>query len=129
MSEENTYDKSVRVIRFSGKQADWRVWSLKFLAYSAIKGYKGILTGSEVPVSATAEASLDAGTEDGKRQLKIQVKNVEAYNALILAIDDEVGLGAIESAITEDFPNGNANSPGIIYLRYLNQKREAIRCN
>ena len=53
MSEEtSTYDKSVRIIRFSGKQSDWRIWSIKFLAYASVKGYRDILLG-KVTMPAT----------------------------------------------------------------------------
>ena len=108
--DNNTYDKSVQVIRFSGKASDWRIWSMKFLAYAAVKGYKTILTGVDVPVNETAEKALVLTSDAGKAQKKIQDKNREAYNALVLSLDDEVSLGAVEAAITDDFPEGNAKT-------------------
>lgn len=113
MSEDNnTYNKSVRIIRFSGKVAEWRIWSLKFLAYASVKGYKSILLGNDVIMSKQTFDAIDRNTDEGKElvatQEKLQKKNVEAYNALVLSLDDEVSLGAVETAITDEFPDGNA---------------------
>jgi len=39
-------DKAIRIIPFSGKQQDWRMWSKKFLARALMKGYKEVLLGT-----------------------------------------------------------------------------------
>ena len=51
MSEE----KSIRIIAFSGKQNDWRVWSQKFLAVAEKRGYRKVLTGA-LTLTSTSSA-------------------------------------------------------------------------
>src|SRR5210317_1283421 len=105
-TESDSYFKSVRILSFSGKQADWSKWSLKFLANASVQGYKDILLGKEV--APTDSAVIDPSTEAGKKQLKLREKNKEAYNTLVLSCDDEVSLGAIETATSSDYKEGDA---------------------
>ena len=51
MVTEDT-EKAVRVLPFSGKEAEWRMWSCKFLARARIKGYQSIIVGLETPLAA-----------------------------------------------------------------------------
>ena len=44
------------LLRFSGKQADWRMWSQKFKARAKIKKYLNILTGVQKAPSALASS-------------------------------------------------------------------------
>ena len=81
-SEGDTYFKSVCLVSFSGKQSDWRKWSLKFLANASVRGYKNILLGKEI--APNDSVTIDSSTDDGKKQLKLREKNKEAYNALVL---------------------------------------------
>ncbi len=39
----NIEERSIRVLPFSGKSSDWKIWSRKFLAGSNRKGYKNLL--------------------------------------------------------------------------------------
>ena len=45
MSNKVSTEKTIRVIPFSGKQEEWRMWSRKFLARAKIRGYKEVLLG------------------------------------------------------------------------------------
>src|SRR5210317_1786173 len=105
-SEHDSYFKSVRIVSFSGKQSDWRKWSLNFLANASVQGYKDILLGKTV--APTDSEDLDPMTDEGKAKLKLREKNKEAYNALVLSCDDEVSLGAIETATSPDYEEGDA---------------------
>ena len=39
-------EKSLRVIEFSGKKSDWKIWSVKWLARASKKGYKRLVDGT-----------------------------------------------------------------------------------
>ena len=43
MIDKEGTEKSVRIIPFSEKKSDWRIWSRHFLATAAKKKYKNIL--------------------------------------------------------------------------------------
>ena len=90
MSEE----KSIRVISFSGKRSDWRVWSRKFLAVAEKRGYKKLLTGA-------LELTSTSGTDD--RQL-----GVNAYNDLLLAMNENISFGLVDEAKSVVCPDGDA---------------------
>ena len=55
-------EKTIRIVQFSGKKTDWRMWSKQFLAMSGKKGYKEVLTG-KVTVPAATETP-DAIAQD-----------------------------------------------------------------
>ena len=40
-------EKSIRVIEFSGKEDDWKYWSVKFLARADLRGFGELLIGEE----------------------------------------------------------------------------------
>ena len=66
-------DKSVRIIQFSGKKKDWRVWMRRFLAAAGKKKYKKLLLGIEKapPDSET----LDKATQSGKQNYFLRQAN------------------------------------------------------
>ena len=39
-------EKAIRILQFSGKNADWLMWADKFMARASIRGYEEILVGS-----------------------------------------------------------------------------------
>ena len=90
MSEE----KAIRIISFSGKRADWRVWSRKFLAVAEKRGYKKILTGA-LELSSTSSAE--------EKQL-----GVNAYNDLLLAMNESISFGLVDESTSAVSPEGDA---------------------
>ena len=62
-----------RLLRFSGKQADWRMWFQKFKARAKTKKYLYILTGLQKAPSAL----VPGGTETLEEQKDYQVMNSE----------------------------------------------------
>ena len=90
MSEE----KAIRIISFSGKRADWRVWSRKFLAVAEKRGYKKILTGA-LELSSTSSAE--------EKQL-----GVNAYNDLLLAMNESISFGLVDESKSSVCPDGDA---------------------
>ena len=97
------YDKSVQVVYFSGKHTDWRMWSLKFLSYAGLKGYKDVLLGTEIVPKANDV--INDKDDAGKKLLQAKKNNSMAYSALVLACQDEVIFEAVEEAQKEDLPD------------------------
>ena len=98
--------KSVKVIKFNGKQSDWRTWSAKFMPFATSQEFEDILTGDIVVPNDNA--MINVNTKEGKRQLKLRQKNQEAYTALMMSMMDSVCIGAVEAAKTDTFKKGDA---------------------
>jgi len=81
---------SIRVLPFSGKESEWRMWSRKFLATASARGYKEVLE--------PRNPNIDASTDD----------NDKAYNDLILLVNDEVTFGIVDEANSVTHKNGDA---------------------
>ena len=99
MSEERDLgDKSIRVIPFKGTDSEeFMMWSLKFQARAAVKGYEDILEGKTIPV------------EDGKdkylpEEEKVRIKHKQAYNDLILSMDGRACFKIVKTSISKEFP-------------------------
>ncbi len=67
-------EKSIRVIKFSGKEDDWKYWSVKFLARADLHGFGELLIGEEkLPTKsefALAEI-LDPTTPKSKETIRL----------------------------------------------------------
>ena len=87
-------EKAIRIISFSGKRNDWRVWSRKFLAVVEKRGYKKILTGA---VKITSSS-----TDDEKKF------GVNAYNNLLLAMTEGISFGLVDELTSGSCPEGDA---------------------
>ena len=76
--ERDSSERAIRVIPFKGTDSEeFMMWSLKFMAGAAVKGYDEILEGALVPV------------EDGREMYTEEVRNKRknAYNDLVLSMD------------------------------------------
>ena len=106
-------EKSIRVIEFSGKSSDWKIWSRKFLARANRKGYKKLLTGE---ATIPSETSYTLSTGEANSAEKLTVKhwklNETAFEELLLSINGQTKQGKIafnlvDNCVTEDQPEGN----------------------
>ena len=86
-------DRAIRVIAFSGKQADWTVWEEKFLAKANIRGYKKLLLGTEIAPKDGDE--YDETTAIGLENKRMREANEAAYTDLILSIDGTNASGRV----------------------------------
>ena len=100
MSSES---KSIRVIAFTGKAKDYRMWARKFISLASIKGYKGVITGKEYPPGHLVDI---ADTKEGKSQLELRKQNKRGYSELLLSVSDKVTFGLIDGSRTTDQPEG-----------------------
>jgi gag-polypeptide of LTR copia-type/Zinc knuckle len=100
----DTTETTIRIISFSGKQDDWRMWSRRFLAFADARGFYDALT-TDICVPKDSEL-LDPIKDKDKYTARKQ--NKSAYSALMLACTDKASFGAIDEARTTDNPNGMA---------------------
>ena len=77
-------EKSLRVIEFSGKKDDWKVWSVKWLARANKKGYKKLVNG---PVAIPSETQYQNAVL-ASNPTPIDTKRVELYEAAVEAFED-----------------------------------------
>ena len=73
--ESDQTTETIRVIRFKGKDQEWREWALKTKAVGQIKGWWNEL-------EATEELDLKSSTKEMKERIS---KNDAAYHYLLLA--------------------------------------------
>jgi len=102
-------NQAIRVISFSGEQADWSYWEEKFLAGAKRKGYKGVLLGAVPKDSDT----IDENTAASKESKKAKEMNELAYEELILSINTMNGQGKVafqlvKTCKTADYVSGDS---------------------
>lgn len=111
----STEEKSLRIIEFSGKKSDWKVWSRKFTARGNRKGYKSILEGKDtIPTLTQYESALakDTPTPIDKGYIKKWRLNELAYEDLLLSINGQTKMGKVafnlvDNCTTDEQPDGN----------------------
>ncbi len=97
---------TVRTIPFDGKASSYVMWSKRFLSHVELINSKSreiLENGLGIPKS-TDDLTDPAEAE----KLKIRKANLKAYNLLLMSVDDEVSFGAVDSAVTDDLPTGDA---------------------
>ncbi len=99
--------KTVRYLKFSGKQEDWDEWSQTFLALARARDYAGVLLGKEeVP---RADEVLDPANKAHEMKIMNRRANEQAYLALELSTE-HLAFNLIMLAKTDDLPEGCAKT-------------------
>ena len=113
MSQEGG-EWSIRVLPFSGKTSDWKIWSRNFLARANRKGYKDLLLGKEA-IPKESEYTLAAGEANDaeKKTVKNWNLNEHAFEEILLSIEGQtkagkVAFNLVDNCTTADQPDGNA---------------------
>lgn len=94
--------KTIRIVTFSGKVADWNRWSKTFLAMETARGLREVLKPTD--------AAKDQGSGD----------NEKVYSDLMLACQEDVVFGIVDEASSDKFPDGDAR----VAWKKLNAKFE-----
>lgn len=81
---------TIRILPFSGKESEWRMWSRKFIATSTARGYKEVLEPTDPQVPSPPE------------------DNDMAFNDLMLSINDEATFGIVDESVSTTHPGGDA---------------------
>ena len=108
-------EKSLRIIEFSGKKDDWKVWSVKWLARANRRGYKKLVNGpvpipSESQYQSAVLVSEPSTTE--KKRVELYEASIEAFEDLILSINGSTSAGRVAFELvhgsrTQDNPDGD----------------------
>jgi gag-polypeptide of LTR copia-type len=111
MAEFNEDKEAVpRLMRFSGKQADWRVWSRKFLARATLKKYAGVLTGTlklpDVPTPGKIETTTEIKERQDLQDAFISANSL-GYAELISSMFDDVSFSIVDESRTDELPEGD----------------------
>ena len=103
---------SIKIIPFSGKKADWPVWSEKFLARAKRRGYRDHLLGIVKTPTDSEKPTASATQSDKDIYKKSREPNELAYEDLILCIDGatatgRVAFGCVKGARTSEHEFGD----------------------
>ena len=80
-------DKSVKIITFSGKKADWKFWSKKFCSYVHIKGGEPVWDAKAEDIPKDSEV-IDISNDDGKAKAKLKSLNKSMMGLLNLCLSN-----------------------------------------
>jgi gag-polypeptide of LTR copia-type len=113
MTSTKEGEHTIKVVLFSGRQHDWKIWEEKFMARAKRKGYRDLMLGRvPIPKSDDDLMNEDDDTID-ETKVKARDMNDSAYSDLILSMDTTTSLGRVAFAIVKgsksgDYLDGNA---------------------
>ena len=82
------------------------MWSDKFLAKASILGYSEILLGdTEIPMDSEM---IDVSTAEGRLKDKAQKANKQAFNDLLMAMQENIGFSIVRESKTGEVKEGDA---------------------
>ncbi len=119
-------EKSMRIIKFCGKQADWDGWPEKFLSWAKHRRYKGLLLGRDkVQIQEQLKLAEASNSDSHKKILKLGELNELAYEDSVFLINHttssgKVAFSLIKNSKSGDFPKGNWN----LAQEYLEKKNK-----
>ena len=109
-------EKAIRVVAFSGKSKDYRMWAARFLAGAHVKNYQQCLMEdfserkivskrikSEASTESEIESQIKAGLTSEEEEMVMK-----AYSDLMLACNDEISFGLVFNSKSNTFPHGDA---------------------
>ena len=111
MAEFNEDKEAVpRLMRFTGKQADWQIWSQNFLARATLKKYASVLTGTlKLPVIPMPN-TIETTTQVQERQdLEDAFMNANSlgFAELMSSMFDDVSFSIVDKSRTDELPEGD----------------------
>ena len=88
--------KSIKIIEFTGKDKDWKIWSRKFLAQANRKGYNKLLSGAkDIPTESEYTAAAGGTSDADKLSVKLWQLNDLAFEEILLSINGQTKKGKI----------------------------------
>ena len=105
--------KSIKVIEFTGKDKDWKIWSRKFLAQANRKGCKKLFSGSEAIPTKSEYTAAAGGTSDAdKLTVKLWRLNELAFEEILLSINGQnkqgkLAFNLVDNCTSAKQPEGN----------------------
>ena len=98
--------KNVQVPVFSGKQEDFQIWWIRFMAFATIMGFSAVLTTTQHAAVPAAQVE-DAG--DSEANKKARKWNLTAMHNITLAFTTEALMGLVFKSQTPEWPSGLAH--------------------
>ena len=127
-------EKAIRIVAFSGKSKDYRMWVARLMAGAHVKKYQQCLVEDFskreiVKRKMLAEPKLEGETEvEAKKRIQKDIEEglteeevemvVRAYADLMLACSEEISFGIVFNSKSTIFPEGDA------YLAWQQLKRK-----
>ena len=106
--------RTIKVLKFTGKESKWDHWSEKFVALARARGFAGILLDTERAPRAdeeidrtNAEDRYELTDEERKERKRLRQANGNAYINLELSCE-ELPYDLVSLAKTEELPDGCA---------------------
>ena len=96
-------DKAIRVLSFSGKHEDWRMWKSKYKARATMKKWIKVMEGTE---TAPKESDTLDPTNDADK-IAARQANEDGYADILMSMDDEIAFSIVDEARTTELPNGS----------------------
>jgi hypothetical protein len=104
--------------RFYRKEGDWENWKEKFKVRASIKGYDGILSGTDV-VPKTHGTDGQKLTKSSAAEQAIAETNLKGFGYLIPSIDCSSAAGRVAFAIIKNTKTVNTLSPNFGFVPRL----------
>ena len=101
MSEETNKEQTLRYLPFKGKQDEWTMWSAKFMSQARKKKYINILTGKKKVTFKDEENKTN-------EERALEKLNDEAYDNLIMSMDNKIAFNKVSQAKTSTLSEGCA---------------------
>jgi hypothetical protein len=100
-------DETLKIVKWSGKKADYALWANLFVGYCAVKDSREALLGLGTPIPTEAEV-LDPTKSVDVPKIAARKANLKAYHLLTLYCQDPVSAMAFLQSKTTDLPSGDA---------------------
>ena len=99
-------EKTYRVVSFDGKKENYLMWSDKFMAKASILGYSDILLGdTQTPMD---NERIDETTTEGRLKTEARKSNKQAFNDILMAMQENIGFGIVRESKTSELKEGYA---------------------
>ena len=119
----NINEKAIRIVAFTGKSADYRMWAARVMAAAHVKSYSKCLLQDlskceEIEQAVKEAVAKNEDAEDARMKARKAVKDglsnedidivMKAYTDIMLACTDEINFGIVFNAKSWIFPEGDA---------------------
>eukprot|EP00591_Stephanopyxis_turris_P000610 CAMPEP_0195508876 /NCGR_PEP_ID=MMETSP0794_2-20130614/1972_1 /TAXON_ID=515487 /ORGANISM="Stephanopyxis turris, Strain CCMP 815" /LENGTH=163 /DNA_ID=CAMNT_0040635957 /DNA_START=67 /DNA_END=558 /DNA_ORIENTATION=+ len=105
--DEESLTKTVKLPTFSGERKDFQIWWVRFCAYASVQGFRqsiGRVRDPDLPSSE--DVTIDARSDQGKKQLRAKRANAVAMANLTMAFTTEALIGMVYQAQTSLWSSG-----------------------
>ena len=100
MTDAREFIKEMSIVKLNRNEDEWFRWSKKFIATTKVKKFANVIDGStEVP-------SFSDYMQDGRKVIRYM--NHVVYCSLLHCRDDEICFNLVDTAKTENLPDGDA---------------------